>query len=808
MATKINEINLKGIRGTKDTLKLPLNGKSALLYGDNGTGKSSISDSLEWFFTDKVEHLNSLEIDLKEALRNAKIDASVISEVALSFTNNKVDATKNIYYKKAKLVADFNNTSEDFTKFYTDTKNDNLILRFKNLTNFVDNTKTEKLKYLSEIIGFSEVSKKKEVLQKCYNAIKSEITKQNFEGQKSNLQRILIEKIGASISQEQNFIDKLNEKIKPLNIGYEIKTLKDIDKVLTHLTSPENNKLNLELAFLENIQNNLNLLKSEIGFINSEYGKYYLEFEKIALDVQSIMQTFFKELLNSGKNVITKYHKEDSCPLCLQPKNIEELQSEITKRLEEIEESSKKLNDFNKSKTLVSEIALERTKRIDALLQNPDINTDENKVLKIEIQKIKDKIGAFQNASTIKVTSGEKIAEPEKINIFEDDFNFQAQILDRITKIKEVLKNNSTILYNEISSAKEAFLNIRLIEKQKGVLENQQNSLKIIYDEFIKKQKEGLENFITTFSGKINEFYQFMNPNEPFQELKIVTIGEDDELNGLTIEYKYEGNWVSPPQKYFSESHLNCFGLSFFLASVIAFNKESKFVVLDDVISSFDSTHRKKFADLIIEKFNEYQFIVLTHEREWFDNMIKPLAKKKGWYINEIKWSEDKGTHFDETPSELKDFIEHNLSQGVSSNIGNPIRRYIEQKLKDIASNTDAKVVFKFNEINEHRMCYELITSLKSTIKIANKDLLITYPVIDRIENSAQIGNTLSHDNSLNPTIGDLKSIWSDVVEFEKIFHCQEATCTKPKVSMRNYDTVSKTIRCGCGRTSYNWKIN
>ena len=808
MATKINEISLKGIRGTKDTLKLPLNGKSALLYGDNGTGKSSISDSLEWFFTDKVEHLNSLEIDLKEALRNAKIDASVTSEVALSFTNNKVDATKNIYYKKTKLVSDFNNTSEDFTKFYTDTKNENLILRFKNLTNFVDNTKTEKLKYLSEIIGFSEVSKKKEVLQKCYNAIKSEITKQNFEGQKSNLQRILIEKIGASISQEQNFIDKLNEKIKPLNIGYEIKTLKDIDKVLTHLTSPENNKLNLELAFLENIQNNLNLLKSEIGFINSEYGKYYLEFEKIALDVQSIMQTFFKELLNSGKNVITKYHKEDSCPLCLQPKNIEELQSEITKRLEEIEESSKKLNDFNKSKTLVSEIALERTKRIDALLQNPDINTDENKVLKIEIQKIKDKIGAFQNASTIKVTSGEKIAEPEKINIFEDDFNFQAQILDRITKIKEVLKNNSTILYNEISSAKEAFLNIRLIEKQKGILENQQNSLKIIYDEFIKKQKEGLENFITTFSGKINEFYQFMNPNEPFQELKIVTIGEDDELNGLTIEYKYEGNWVSPPQKYFSESHLNCFGLSFFLASVIAFNKESKFVVLDDVISSFDSTHRKKFADLIIEKFNDYQFIVLTHEREWFDNMIKPLAKKKGWYINEIKWSEDKGTHFDETPSELKDFIEHNLSQGVSSNMGNPIRRYMEQKLKDIASNTDTKVVFKFNEINEHRMCYELITSLKSTIKIANKDLLITYPVIDRIENSAQIGNTLSHDNSLNPTIGDLKSIWSDVVEFEKIFHCQEATCTKPKVSMRNYDTVSKTIRCGCGRTSYNWKIN
>lgn len=808
MAIKINEINLKGIRGTKYTLKLPLNGKSALLYGDNGTGKSSISDSLEWFFTDKVEHLNSLEIDLKEALRNAKIDTSETSYVTLSFTNNKVDATKSIYYKKTKLLSEFNNSSEDFTKFYTDTKKENLILRFKNLTNFVDNTKTEKLKYLSEIIGFSEVSKKKEVLQKCYNAIKSEITKQNFEGQKSNLQRVLIDKIGASISQEQNFIDKLNEKIKLLNIGFEINVIEDIDKVLTHLTNPENNKLNFELAFLENIQNNLTLLKSEIGFINSEYGKYYLEFEKIALDVQSIMQTFFKELLDSGKNVITKYHKEASCPLCLQPKNIEELQSEISKRLEEIEESSKKLNDFNKSKNLISEIALERSKRIETLLLNPNINIKENEALKIQIQKIKDKISAFQNASTIKVTSGEKISEPTKINLIESDFDFQAEMSERIVKIKEALKNNSTILYNEISSSKEAFLNIRLIEKQKSILENQQNSLKIIYDEFIKKQKEGLQNFITTFSGRINEFYQFMNPNEPFQEIKIVTIGEDDELNGLTIEYKYEGNWVSPPQKYFSESHLNCFGLSFFLASVIAFNKESKFVVLDDVISSFDSTHRKKFADLIIEKFNDYQFIVLTHEREWFDNMIKPLAKRKGWYINEIKWSEDKGTHFDETPSELKVYIEYNLSQGISNGMGNPIRRYLEQKLKDIALNTETKVVFKFNEINEHRMCYELITSLKSTIKIANKDLLSTYPVIDRIENSAQIGNTLSHDNPLDSKIGDLRAIWSDIIEFEKIFYCQEKDCKRSKVSLNNYEPVLKTIRCGCGKTNYNWKLS
>lgn len=37
--------------------------KIILLYGDNGTGKSSISDAVEWFFTDKVPHLSGSEID-------------------------------------------------------------------------------------------------------------------------------------------------------------------------------------------------------------------------------------------------------------------------------------------------------------------------------------------------------------------------------------------------------------------------------------------------------------------------------------------------------------------------------------------------------------------------------------------------------------------------------------------------------------------------------------------------------------------------------------------------------------------------
>jgi len=59
------------------------------------------------------------------------------------------------------------------------------------------------------------------------------------------------------------------------------------------------------------------------------------------------------------------------------------------------------------------------------------------------------------------------------------------------------------------------------------------------------------------------------------------------------------------------------------------------------VISSFDTTHRTRFADLIFEEFNDYQVLLLTHESEWF-RQIKVRAKKEKWLIKEIKWDKSR----------------------------------------------------------------------------------------------------------------------------------------------------------------------
>lgn len=798
---KISNLRLKGFRGVRKELNIQLEGKSIVFYGDNGTGKSSITDSIEWFFYNKIEHLSSTEINLKIAARNYFAPEKEKTEVEINFSNNSLDATKGFL---ANDSPKFSKTDENFKKFITDTQNENFILRHRDLGNFVLSPKGDKLKELLDIIGFSEVTKKKELLGKIYRSINTDIKKENFENQINTQKATLISKLSANVTTEENLVASVNEKIKNLKLEITATNIEDIDKILEKLKKPHNENILKEYKILNNAKTEIETIKSEKDFINSAYSNYFNEFDVISNDVDGIMQTFLAELLSTGKTILKRYHKTDSCPLCLQPKSNVELQAELEVRLLQIEEASKKKIKFDNAKKLLESVSIERLDRLN--LDYAKYFTDQKPVFGLE--NLKEKFIKFQENSKIRVVSNEKLFSLENALFQDSDFEF-LEILDlRIKQIDEVIKkDNSTQIFADISASKDAFINIKKLEKVKEQLENQRKSLELIYNHFIKVLKEGLENFINTFSGKINEYYQFMNPEEPFQNLKLKTIGDEDNLDGLTIEFNFKDKIISPPQALFSESHLNCFGISFFLASIDAFGKNSKFIVFDDVISSFDSTHRKRFSDLLFEKSKQFQIILLTHEFEWFKNFVKPQAKGKGWLIKEIAWNEDDGTGLKLSSNGNEERINELLAEGNTDVVGNMMRIFCENKFKQIAHNLNAKFVFKYGDDNEHRMLDELFARIRSQINEQSPELKGYSTLFDRIQNSSLLTNSASHDNELNFKIADLRAMWSDFKEFISLFYCQENDCNKTEVSMKFYDNVGKKIRCGgCGKTKYEWK--
>ena len=55
---RLTKITMQAFRGVRDAYEIDLpQAQSLLMYGDNGTGKSSLADGIEWYFTGEIELL-------------------------------------------------------------------------------------------------------------------------------------------------------------------------------------------------------------------------------------------------------------------------------------------------------------------------------------------------------------------------------------------------------------------------------------------------------------------------------------------------------------------------------------------------------------------------------------------------------------------------------------------------------------------------------------------------------------------------------------------------------------------------------
>ena len=336
------------------------------------------------------------------------------------------------------------------------------------------------------------------------------------------------------------------------------------------------------------------------------------------------------------------------------------------------------------------------------------------------------------------------------------------------------------------------------------MLNDQLSTLEKITNNFNSKQKEEMFNFLETISLNLNEFYLFMNEDERVDNIEITTVDDKDgEFAGIVLKLKFHGKEIFSPKKFLSESHINCLGLSLFLSSVKLFNKKAKFVILDDVISSFDKTHRYRFFQLLLEKFSDYQLIVLTHEKDWFD-LVASEAKGLGWHVNSTSWSEDEGIQIKLPLVTFREKIDKKINESEEEGLGNLLRIYTENILKELSSLLGAEFAFRFNEKNEERTLNELYSGFKKRIE---KKLDVTdTEAVKRVGNAKFFENRSSHDGRYRENLSDLRAIYNDLKAFEDTFKCtKDGGCNK-FVSLNDYNSTENYVACKCGSKKINWK--
>lgn len=810
--TKIRTLEICGLRGIKRKLCLDLSGRSTLIYGDNGSGKSSISDAIEWFYRNRIEHLAAGEIgrDGIPALRSVLLDNADEGFVKIEYAKAKLGSTKSIRLKRNALESTHSNVTKDFQDFLALSSNENLILRYRDLIPFVVDTRKGRLDHLSKIIGFSEVSDVRALLKRTVNDLTKHLRSSDFDGQISRQQEHLIGCFDRNVTSREQFIQAINDLIKPLGLSRKLRSLdkREVEAITRLIAKPEHAETIQLQVFYRTAHDTTSAISVLLAAIMRDYASYVRSFETLAGDLQKISKILLDRLLQEGVAVLTtSSFSEDRCPLCLQPKRRSELIRELESRIQELQRVKADKTELDEARDYL-QAEVRRCREIaGSLLLDSHLKLPQNRKLKAGVEALNKSLDAYMAQLGVDVASGEKpkqvsgiAPKPRLLNDMKQFCKDKGRELKTTAEGEERLRIHSNLLL-----AVQAYQEIERLYTMRQRVVSQLRSMETVYCAFARKQSEALVNFLDQFSTDINEIYTFMNPDENISEVRLVPAETDGELVGITMNVLLHGSLVSPPHGYLSESHLNCLGIAFFLTSVMAFNRQNRFLVLDDVISSFDSGHRKRFADLINERFADYQIILLTHEKAWFD-YVANMVRAKNWHIRTVKWEHDSGTHLDESLETLEERVERRIKSTDCDGLGNDMRRYLERILKEAARNLEVKVRFLYNDTNEDRMCYELLTELKGKLNKHAGQELRNVQAVDRLIGSNSIGSRGSHDSSSEPPFGDLKAFWEDIKHLESTLCCDDESCRHKHVSLTYYDNVRKTVRCGCGKLSYNWK--
>ena len=162
---------------------------------------------------------------------------------------------------------------------------------------------------------------------------------------------------------------------------------------------------------------------------------------------------------------------------------------------------------------------------------------------------------------------------------------------------------------------------------------------------------------------------------------------------GLNLENFY-GETGIPARAVLSESYRNAIAASIFFAASVEQTGPARFMILDDITSSFDGGHQFALMEALRTKLqvaavaNGLQFIVLSHDtllEKYFD---RTASDHTNWYHQRLQGAAPTGnvypSHSD--ANRLKALATTHLQAGQVE-IGQPfVRQYLEFKLSQIIS--------------------------------------------------------------------------------------------------------------------------
>ena len=760
-------LTVKSFRGVNHELSLQL-GNITVLKGENGTGKSSFVNAIEYLFSKDLAFLKNKTIDTNKA--------------AFNWAGGKNNAKIELKFKNKKYVR-FENSKRENSSIFDDilkntyVKNASFILNRKKLLNFIDGTQGDRYKAIMELCGIDKIDKTQSAISSSKSTISKEL---------KNTTKIYDNKL-SELSVLVNGTPKLNldECINETN-NHLINCGKNpIDKD----TDIENyiNDLDLsDMGVILSKLNDFNQLCNKISFLDFEMklGNALNEYEDMASENLKTSQSLLKTLKTSFDFI--ELTQTDKCPVCESDINTSEILTQLTGKIDDINKNN---SSFNNWKT-----------NINSLIKDLDIQYDNCKNLNIMIDDLNKLIGnvlpnfEYESLENLK----NDLVEFLEFNKVPNDFytvNFKP-LENEISSIKKLLidwQSSQNVddlanIYNILFKIKE----IKEIQLKINVLSKRSDVASKTFEVFTKSKEKFINDMISEIREDIKTYYEFIHGDE-------LISSPDIQLSGSKLVDVYLNSFGEnvDSRSYASEGHLDTLGICIFLAFNKKFN-EIPLIVFDDVLTTVDLPHKERVGRLIVDKLVNHQFIITTHSSLWSEQ-LKRLCIDSDRYISIyefIDWSLEEGP-ITAKPLEIEQKIDKyldNKHQDFKA-AGNAARRYLEYTLTQICITNNIKVPINdrydvgtlFDEVKNHTERVVEGTSVEPFYK----------KVWSEINRTKYIANILSHYNKESDSLpkNDVVKFCNDVINLNHAYKCD---CGKSllKLDSRSHKLICSNPKC------------
>ena len=260
-----------------------------------------------------------------------------------------------------------------------------------------------------------------------------------------------------------------------------------------------------------------------------------------------------------------------------------------------------------------------------------------------------------------------------------------------------------------------------------------------------------------------------------------------------------------PPSGYLSDSQIHTVALALRLVAIRKFNTGGPIIVLDDVVTSYDADHRKTIASTLAEEFEGFQFVLVTHDEQFF-NLLRDHLPEAKWTFRRIMYIDPTTGPVFTNHQTSDEVIERNLDEGSSA--GEEIRKAEEEWLLRICRDFGAEVVIRAIESPYRYERSELASALGKFLDSKSLALPKVPGFSNSFVNSLQLGvveNFASHfsDNpNKSSSSGDEKERWKEFKYFRDLFVCSSCNGKRFKRPM----ALSRPV-CNKCETPFEFKI-